>query len=114
MGGDSRKVVAGFPEHVRADLGLALYELQLGKKPSIATRRMESVGPGVYELKEGDEQTWYRVMYLSRLDDAIYVLHCFEKRTRKTEKRDLRIARERLLHVLQRIQEQRKHAKRTK
>ena len=41
------------------------------------TRRMESTGAGVYELKEADERTWYRVIYLSKIDDVIYVLHCF-------------------------------------
>lgn len=70
---------------------------------------MESVGPGVWELKEQDERTWYRVLYLSKIDDVIYVLHCFEKQTRKTERRDLDIARERLSRVRKRIQQQGKH-----
>lgn len=112
--GDSREVLASFPDDVKADLGFALFELQQGKKPSIQTRRMESIGAGVYELREGDERTWYRVIYLSKIDDVIYVLHCFEKQSRKTDKRDLRIASERLSQVRRRIQEQRKHAKRSK
>ena len=78
------------------------------------TRRMASVGPGVYELKEGDERTWYRVIYLSKIDDVIYVLHCFEKQSRKTERRDLNVAKERLSRVRQRIEEQRRHAKRSR
>jgi phage-related protein len=108
--GSSREVLGAFPEAVRGSLGFALYELQLGREPSIATRRMESIGAGVYELKEGDEGTWYRVVYLSRIDDVIYVLHCFEKQGRKISRRDLNIARERLSRVRQRIQEERKHA----
>jgi phage-related protein len=111
--GDSRKVLAGFPEEVRGSLGFALYELQLGRKPSVATRRMESVGPGVYELKEADERTWYRVIYLSKLDNVIYVLHCFEKQSRKTDRRDLNIAKERFSRVMQRIHDRRKHASST-
>ena len=110
--GDSKEVLASFPEQVRGDLGFALYELQQGRQPAIATRRMESVGAGVYELKEGDERAWYRVIYLSRIDDIVYVLHCFEKQSRKTDKRDLNIAKERLSHVRKRIQEERKHARR--
>jgi phage-related protein len=108
--GNSRNVLASFPEEVRGSLGFALYELQLGRQPSIATRRMISIGPSVYELKEGDERTWYRVIYLSKIDDAIYVLHSFEKQSRKTARRDLDIAKERLSRVRQRIQEERKHA----
>lgn len=75
--GDSREVLAGFPEDIRADFGFALYELQQGKRPSIDMRRMSSIGSGVYELKSSDEKAWYRVIYLSRIEDAIYVLHSF-------------------------------------
>ncbi len=71
---------------------------------------MESIGAGAYELKEADERSQYRVIYLSKIDDVIYVLHCFEKQSRKTTRRDLNVAKERLSRVRQRIQEQRKHA----
>lgn len=67
---------------------------------------MPSIGKGVWELKESDERTWYRVIYLSRIRNVIYVLHCFEKGTRKTDKRDLTTARTRLRQVLRRIQEE--------
>ena len=97
--GDSREVLAGFPKEVRGNLGFALYRLQLGKQPPVPMRRMESVGAAVYELKEGDERTWYRIIYLAKIDDVIHVLHCFEKRSRKTEPRDLHTARERLSRV---------------
>jgi phage-related protein len=106
--GDSREVLAGFPEPVRADLGFALWQLQQGEMPASAARRMESIGPGVWELKEQDERTWYRVLYLARIEDAIYVLHCFEKRSRKTDRRDLGIARVRLTRLRQRIKLRRK------
>jgi phage-related protein len=108
--GDSREVLAGFPEEVRGSLGFALYELQRGRPSSVATRRMESIGSGVYELKEANERTWYRVIYLSKIDDVIYVLHSFEKQSRKTDRRDLNIAKERLSLVIQRIRDRRKHA----
>ena len=111
--GNSKDVLASFPEQVRGDLGFALYELQQGKQPSIETRRMESIGAGVYELKERDERAWYRVTFLSKVDDVIYVLHCFEKQSRKTDQRDLKIAKERLSRVRKRMEEKRKHAKRT-
>src|SRR6267154_1804700 len=104
--GNSKKVLAGFPGGVREDLGFSLWELQQGKMPTSATRRMESIGSGVWELKEHDEKTWYRVLYLSKIDDVIYVLHCFEKQNRKTDRRDLDIARRRLSRVRERIHEQ--------
>ena len=60
---------------------------------------MPSVGPGVVELKEQDEHTWYRVMYLARVMGVVYVLHCFEKDSNKTSQRDLDISRTRLKEV---------------
>jgi len=53
----------------------------------------------------GDFRTWYRVMYLARIENVIHVLHCFEKDTRKTERRDVQTARARLSNVLLRINE---------
>lgn len=111
--GDSREALASFPEAIRGSLGFGLYELQLGRKPSMTTRRLESVGAGVYELKEADERSWYRVIYLAKIADVIHVLHCFEKHGRKTDRRDLNVAKERLSRVRQRIEEQRRHAQRS-
>ncbi|HKW77063.1 MAG TPA: type II toxin-antitoxin system RelE/ParE family toxin [Terriglobales bacterium] len=101
--GDAREVLAGFPEAVRAEFGYSLWPLQQGRTPKSATRRMQSLGPGVWELKESDEKTWYRVVYLSKIANVIYVLHCFEKRSHKTDRRDLEIVNERLRRVQQRI-----------
>jgi phage-related protein len=55
---------------------------------------------------------WYRAIYLSKVDDTIYVLHCFEKESRKTDRRDIEVARQRLKLVRQRLQEQRTYEKR--
>lgn len=72
---------------------------------------MSSIGAGVYELKEADERAWYREVYLARIGNTVYVLHSFEKDSRKTDRRDIEIARHRLKHVRQRIQEQKCHEK---
>jgi phage-related protein len=56
---------------------------------------MASVGPGVREVRlhvEGER----RVFYVARFEEAVYVLHAFEKKTRKTTPRDLELGRERL------------------
>jgi len=108
--GDSRDVLAGFPEQVRGSLGFALFELQLGRSPELPVRRMESIGRGVFELKESDERTWYRVIYLARIGNVIHVLHCFEKRGRKTDRRDLNVAWQRLSRVQRVIAERKRHA----
>ena len=70
------------------------------------------VGAGVYELKEADERAWYRVIYLSKIENRIYVLHCFEEESRKTDRRDIAIASQRLKLVKERLKEQKSHEKR--
>jgi phage-related protein len=111
--GDSLEVLSAFPPAVKQTLGFALRQLQIGREPTCETRSMRSIGPGVYELKESDERTWYRAIYLSRVGNVIYVLHCFEKDSRKTDRRDIEIASQRFKMVKQRIQEQRAHEKRS-
>ncbi|MEI9969227.1 MAG: type II toxin-antitoxin system RelE/ParE family toxin [Terracidiphilus sp.] len=74
---------------------------------------MSSIGPGIYELKEADERAWYRAIYLSKVGNTIYVLHCFEKESRKTDRRDIEVATQRLKLARQRLQEQRAHEKRS-
>lgn len=57
---------------------------------------MSSVGPGVREIRVRDDTKIYRSIYVTNLDDAVYVLHVFTKRTRRTPTRDIRLARSRL------------------
>jgi phage-related protein len=109
--GDSLEVLSAFPSEVKQSLGFALRQLQLGQEPTCQTRSMSSIGRGVFELKEADERTWYRAIYLSKVENVIYVLHCFEKDGRKTDRRDIEVASQRLKLVRQRIQEQKAHEK---
>lgn len=93
--GDALEVLRGFPAPVQGDLGYALYQVQLGQMPP-DSKPMRTVGPGVYELRDQDERAWYRVFYLKKIANVVYVLHCFEKRTAQTEQKDIEVARERL------------------
>jgi phage-related protein len=98
--GDAKEVLSAFPQEVKGVFGYSLRRLQKGLLPDCDARRMQSVGKGVWELKTADERTWYRVVYLTRIGDALYVLHAFEKDSRKTDRRDLMIAKSRLKTVL--------------
>ena len=102
--GNSLEVLSAFPPEVKRLLGFALRQLRLGREPTCQTRRMSCIGPGVFELKEADERTWYRAVYLAKRGNVIHVLHCFEKDSRKTDRRDIQIASQRLKLVLQRFQ----------
>jgi phage-related protein len=101
--GDSKEVLSSFPYDVKVTLGFSLRQIQNGHGPRCSHRPMTSVGKGVWELKDGDERTWYRLMYLTRIGDTIHVLHCFEKDSRKTDRRDLEVAKARLKEIRQRL-----------
>jgi len=66
---------------------------------------MTTVGPGVREIRVHTE-TEHRVCYVGRFAEAIYVLHAFEKRTRKTPARDIELARTRYRELLEWRREQ--------
>jgi len=103
--GNSKEILSSFPDEVKATLGFSLRQIQNGRQPVCSHRSMASIGQGVWELKESDERTWYRVMYLARINNVVHVLHCFEKDSRKTDRRDVETAKARLSQVLKRMQE---------
>lgn len=109
--GDSRDVLSQWPKPIKLDFGLSLREMQEGRQATLDVRPMKSIDAGVFELKDSDDAKWYRMIYLARIDDVIYVLHCFEKDSKKTDKRDLNIATRRLAEVRKRLMEERKHVK---
>jgi phage-related protein len=107
--GDSRRALRAFPDGIQGDLGYALYRLQLGQIPP-DRKVVREVGAGVFELREEDQKTWYRVLYVRRASE-IQVLHCFEKRTNSTEQKDIETAKARLKRVLEAEREEKKNAK---
>jgi phage-related protein len=109
--GDSWKVLKSWPKAIQWDFGNSLREMQYGRAAKLQVRPMQSIGSGVFELKDADEKTWYRMVYLARIEDTVYVLDCFEKNTAKTERKDLHTAAARLSNVRQRILEERKREK---
>lgn len=108
--GDSREVLQAFPEGVRQNLGFQLWQLQQGARPT-DYRPLPSIGTGVFELRDQDERAWYRVVYLSRINDVIHVLHCFEKKSREMPRRDFERAKQRLKAVKARLAEEKKYEK---
>ena len=100
--GNSREVLQSLPEAARQNLGFELWRLQQGEQPS-DYRPLPSIGPGVFELRDQDERAWYRLIYLSRIKDVIYVLHCFEKKGREMPRRDFEMAKQRLKAVRARL-----------
>lgn len=111
--GQSKEVISGFPDDVKQDLGYALRLLQWGEEPP-DYRPLPSVAKGLFELREQDKDGWYRVIYLSRTNDVIHVVHAFEKNSRAMPEKEKQVARQNLKSVRLYIQEQKQHAKRKK
>lgn len=61
---------------------------------------MPDIGRGIEEIRISEESGEYRVIYVARLADAVYVLHCFQKKDRRTRRSDIELARERYRQLL--------------
>jgi phage-related protein len=107
--GDSLDRVKSFPKAIRQELGLDIRRLQQGKLPH-DSRPMQSIGKGVFELRQRDANGRYRLVYLSRIGDTLYMLHGFTKKSAKTSRKDLSVATNRLKAVRARILEEKKNA----
>jgi phage-related protein len=68
--------------------------VQVGRNPD-DWKPMSTVGPGVCEIRVRDESGAFRVIYVAKFKDAVYVLHAFQKKARKTSRADLELARAR-------------------
>lgn len=96
--GNSLECLRNFPEDAQHDAGYQLEKVQRGEQPD-DFKPMPSVGKGVEEIRISDESGAYRVIYLARRAEAVYVLHAFEKKTQATLKRNIDIARKRFAQV---------------
>jgi len=79
-----------------------LWRVQRGLEPN-DWRPMPAVGLGVREIRV-HTRLEHRVLYLAKFDEAIYVVHAFQKRSQRTPKRDVTLARERLREILKQRQ----------
>ena len=89
--GDSLDQMCSFPDDARRELGFQINRLQRGLDPN-DWKPMKTVGPGVREIRVREASGTYRVIYIATLEDAVYVLHAFQKKTQATSKRDLDLA----------------------
>jgi phage-related protein len=95
----SKKDLLDFPEAARRNVGYALGVAQIGKKHPDAKPWMGE-GPGVFEIVVPAEGNAFRAVYAVRFVNAIYVLHCFQKKSPtgiKTAATDVQLIRQRLM-----------------
>ncbi|MEW5767622.1 MAG: type II toxin-antitoxin system RelE/ParE family toxin [bacterium] len=88
--GSSLDDLRNFPDEARRAVGFELRAVQNGLEPS-DWKPMPMIGPGVKEIRIHVLSEW-RVVYVAKFRDAVYVLHTFQKKTRKTSRHDIDLA----------------------
>ena len=91
--GSSLDDLRNFPDEARRAAGFELYAVQSGLEPA-DWKPMQAIGPGVKEIRIHVLGEW-RVMYVAKFSDAVYVLHAFKKKSQKTSRQDIELARQR-------------------
>jgi len=97
--GGAKQELSAFPRAVKVKLGFALHEAQIGKKHMDARPLRGFGGAGVLEIVADHEGNTYRGIYTVRFEGRIYVLHAFQKKSKRgitTPKREIDLLRERL------------------
>jgi phage-related protein len=89
--GSSYDDLLSFPKDARKEAGFELGKVQAGLDPT-DWKPFEAVGAGTREIRIRDASGIYRVVYVAKFEEAIYVLHCFQKKTQVTSKQDKAIA----------------------
>lgn len=97
--GDSLKVIREFPGDARQTAGYQLRRIQEGRAPE-DFKPMSDIGPGVEEIRVWASSGTYRVIYTARMEERVFVLHAFQKKTRETPKQEMSIARKRFKQLM--------------
>jgi phage-related protein len=97
--GSSRDDLKEFPDDVCQDIGFALYIAQKGGKSAAAKPLRGFGGSGVLEICDDYDGNTYRAVYTVKFGDIVYVLHCFQKKSKsgiKTSQQDIELIKRRL------------------
>ena len=89
--GSSYADLLAFPKVPRREAGFQLGKVQAGLEPT-DWKSFDEVGAGTREIRISDAKGIFRVMYIAKFEEAVYVLHCFQKKTQATSKQDKDIA----------------------
>lgn len=100
--GTSQEDLRDFPDEARRDAGFALWRIQRGKLPP-DFKPMTIVGAGVQEIRIRTEDV-YRIFYVAKFEEAVYVLHVFQKKTQKTSRSDIEVGQQRYKTLIQQRQ----------
>ena len=97
--GTSKEDISSFPMEAKRKAGFQLRAVQKGLKPS-DFKPMSVIGKGVAEIRVWTGDT-YRVFYVAKFSEAVYILHAFGKKTQKTSKKDIELGKQRYQQMLE-------------
>jgi phage-related protein len=101
--GDSREVLRELPDEVKSEIGFALERVQQGKMP-VNAKPLKGIAPGVLETVSDFKGGTFRAVYTVRFPRAVYVLHVFQKKSKRgiaTPKREIDLVKRRLAQVVE-------------
>lgn len=108
--GDTLVNLRTYPQEVQDEVGYALYLAQIGEK-YFRAKPLKGLGPGVLEIVSDHRGDTYRGIYIVRFADAVYVLHVFQKKSKRgirTPPSEIELVRQRLKRATE-LQEEREH-----
>ncbi|GGD02160.1 type II toxin-antitoxin system RelE/ParE family toxin [Aureimonas glaciei] len=92
--GSALDALRSFSEDARRRIGFQIDRVQRGLDPD-DWKPMTTIGPGVREIRVRDATGAYRVVYVATFEEAVYVLHAFQKKAQVTSRRDIALAKAR-------------------
>jgi phage-related protein len=101
--GDSREMLRELPDEVKSEIGFALERVQQGKMP-VNAKPLRGIAPGVLEIVSDFKGGTFRAVYTVRFPRAVYVLHVFQKKSKRgiaTPKREIDLVKRRLAQVVE-------------
>jgi len=100
--GSSLRDLRAFPDQARREAGQQIDQVQRGLEPD-DWKPMPTVGQGVQKIRIWDEAGTFRVIYVAKFESAVYILHCFQKKTQQTSKADLDLAEKRYRELIKEL-----------
>ena len=101
--GTTLDVIREFNDDIKRETGYQLHLVQMGEMPT-DFKTMPNIGSGVVEIRLKDKDGIYRVIYTAKFANTVYVLHAFTKKTQKTPKADINLAKTCLMALIKQIQ----------
>jgi len=96
---NSLDTLRAFPADARHEAGFQIDKVQCGLEPD-DWKPISTIGGGVNEIRIWDEAGTFRVVYVAKLIEAVFVLHCFQKKSQEISQKDIAIAKKRYKELM--------------